>query len=85
MQTIQNNSHPSGLTKAGNDGRAKREVGDEVAIHNVHVEPIGAHLEHLGGIAIDVGQITGEQRRCNDGRGGVGHGSVIVLVEVASY
>jgi len=46
--------------QVGNRLRSKSKVGDEVAIHDVQVKPIGAYREDLFGFRLHVGEIASE-------------------------
>ena len=57
----------------GGDGLGTEgEVRDEVAVHDIHMEPRQAQLLDDGGAGGEMGVVAGKQRRGEDGR--VRHG-----------
>ena len=65
------------LAKGGDDGGTESEVGYEVAVHHVDVQPVGAQLDSMRlRLVGQVGKVAGEEGRGNDrsGRGGGSRG-----------
>ena len=45
------------------DRRSHRNVGHEVAIHHIHVDPVGSGLLRLGHLLAQTGEVSRENRR----------------------
>jgi hypothetical protein len=52
------------------DGRAERDVGNEVAIHHIKMDPIGAGRIHVADFRAKPGEVGREDRRGDDERPG---------------
>ena len=44
------------------DGRAERDVGHEMAVHHVEMNPVGAGRDDVGDLLPELGEIGGEDR-----------------------
>lgn len=51
----------------GDDGATDGHIGDEVAVHDVDMEPVGALLHLLSAIMAEVCEVGAEDGRGNDG------------------
>lgn len=54
-------------TDLRDDGATNGHVGDEVAVHNVNMEPVGALLHLRSAVMAEVGEVGAENGRGNDG------------------
>lgn len=52
-----------------NDGASDGHVGDEVTIHDIDVEPVGALLHLLCAVMAEICEVGAEDRRGDDGGG----------------
>jgi hypothetical protein len=55
-------------TDMRDDGATDGHVGNEVAVHDVNMEPVGTLLHLRGAIMTEVGEVGAENGRGNDGR-----------------
>ena len=62
------------LARGGDEGGAEGDVIDEMAVHDVHVQPIGAGLLRAGDFFAEAAEIAGEDGGGDDERVGA-HGS----------
>ena len=56
-----------GLAQGGAQGRAESEVGDELIVHHVQVQPVGAGGQGAPGVAAELGEVGGQQGCGDDG------------------
>ena len=47
------------------DGHAERDVGYEVAVHDVEVEHVGSGGDDFGDLAVEFAEVGGEEGRCD--------------------
>src|SRR6266481_1122223 len=58
-----------------NDGRAERNVVDEMAVHDVAMDPVGSGLFDLMDFLAQAGEVGGQDR---GGDEHLGHGSIYI-------
>jgi hypothetical protein len=56
------------LAEGAHHGRTERNVRHKVAVHDVHVQPVAASVEHPPRVARQVREVGREERRTNYGR-----------------
>ena len=54
--------------QSAHDGRSNRDVGDEMAVHDVNMNPVGASFHDRADFLAELGEISGQNRRGDDKR-----------------